>query len=669
MERYITWKLVLSLAILLPTQALAADKLPISDSFANATISEYFTTDKVQGNVFNWRAVSEANYPLSTPYDNDGGMLYFYSYDSPVGTSARLMSREIDASSASNPVLDFFLCHAQGDFKDQVVVEISKNGGEWADAETDTYHYVGGGSAPDGTWERVRVYLKDAIGSDCTTFRVALKAVSNYGRNIIIDALRIYNVADNDLDLVSISAPKSVVSGNDCFITMEVANNGNTEVKASDYSIDFTSTFTGTIPNVTTADIPAMENAKLEVRIPVTAIEAVKESFTLQAKTVCTSDPEESNNTSRTVNVNMQFSSEPGATNFIRGWDADDNHLMLNWDAAKDTKEDLFSINESFEMFDMSSTGPFNGFVVIDRDKSASEEAIYSASGSIFNVTTPSAGTPADGNGYKMLGVTCGATVQQNDWLISPALACAHNFEMSISFLIAFKAQSGIDNKVEVLYATEDYNAADPAAAFTKKAKSFIGSTDAGAYVNADGKFHLVEINDIPAEAKYIAIHIYTQTTLSSLEPATWIDNITIKEVNDAPLRGYRIYDLESGLVDTGGLISATATSYTMPFIEAVCRYEIVAVYDDGEATPSNVISVDPGPSAVESVETSASNIIVCLDGITIANCEGQPIAVYDIAGRCITSATATSSIHFISLPAGTYVVKVGTNASIVSLR
>ena len=55
---------MLSLAILLPTQALAADKLPISDSFANATISEYFTTDKVQGNVFNWRAVSEANYPL-----------------------------------------------------------------------------------------------------------------------------------------------------------------------------------------------------------------------------------------------------------------------------------------------------------------------------------------------------------------------------------------------------------------------------------------------------------------------------------------------------------------------------------------------------------------------------------------------------------------------------
>lgn len=81
-------------------------------------------------------------------------------------------------------------------------------------------------------------------------------------------------------------------------------------------------------------------------------------------------------------------------------------------------------------------------------------------------------------------------------------------------------------------------------------------------------------------------------------------------------------------------------------------------------------ISIAGGESAV-SLPSAEGGVRVSVQGgrLTVAPC-GQPVAVYDIAGRLVASAHAgVSDIHSFTLPEGAYVVRVGTAAYKVAVR
>ncbi len=119
--------------------------LPLADSFANAQFAPFWTNERVSGN-FSWEAVEKPeNTPSPVPYDEDGGLLYYHSYMSMSGNTARLHTAPIAAASATAPVIQFYLYHNPVG-NDLVKVQVSADGGEWVAASD----YALTVSAPEG---------------------------------------------------------------------------------------------------------------------------------------------------------------------------------------------------------------------------------------------------------------------------------------------------------------------------------------------------------------------------------------------------------------------------------------------------------------------------------------------------------------------------------------
>ena len=107
------------------------------------------------------------------------------------------MTPPIDRASATNPVVEYYMCHHTTYF-DKLKIQVSIDGGEWIDVPNseNTVKKDGFGS---GEWEKCTVALTDVLPADCSSFRVAFTTVSAYGYNIIIDAVRIFNLKGKDL--------------------------------------------------------------------------------------------------------------------------------------------------------------------------------------------------------------------------------------------------------------------------------------------------------------------------------------------------------------------------------------------------------------------------------------------------------------------------------------
>lgn len=616
-------------------------ELPLADSFAGAQFADFWTSEILNG-TYNWEVASASSSPSGTPVDADGGLAVYKSYSARKNESARLMTPPIDHATATNPVVEYYMLHHSGG-TDVLKLQVSIDGGEWIDVPDSSNSPKKDGFS-SGQWEKCNVSLADVIPADCSSFRVAFTTVSAYGYNIVIDAVRIFNLKEKDLAITAIQAPETAISGNDATITLTVANNSGTDVAAADYSVALTHTFPGVIADVETVDVPALGSVDLTVTVPVTAIEAfAANSFTIKAELTFDGDEDLANNASDEATVAMAFLDYTPATDLVRGEDTAEGLATISWTPAQDPEYVPVNIAESFEDFAKGDAGPYNGFVVLDLDGSAGSNC-YSASGSILVVTEPSASTPGNPDGSKVLGVTCAGKVQQDDWLISPAISCPEGSSMNMSFLIGFKGTSSFTNKFEVVYATDEYDPASPATAFTnlvQKFESTTYTTTTPALVSADYNLHQVSVTGIPAEAKYIAIHINTQTLASYYEPAVWIDNVVITEAIDHPLAGYRVYDLTSGLL-TEELLPTSQTSFTVPASEGDRNLAVVAVYADGEAQPSNSVVISaPEPEqpdftlglSVPDTHTVGTKMAI---RISIANTSGHDI---NIDGENITLA------------------------------
>ena len=629
-------------------------KLPFADSFAGASFGKVWTAETISG-TYNWEAkesYTEQNPKVSESFDKDGGFAFYNAFSATTGQSARLYTAPIQYEAGSQPLAEFYAYQYRG--RDILKLQVSCDDGSWTDVEGSE---ITMNQSPVG-WTMYQFPIASAIADGCSTYRLAFVVESQYGFNVFVDKVRVFVPAQKDLEASSPIAPASVVSGNDLNLSFTLTNNGISDVNAADYTLSLVTDYPSAVTLPDNVDLPALGSTTVNVTIPVTAAEAKEaDSYSFALKVDFAGDENPDNNTSDAAEVAMQFvnKTSPSDPHAIQ---LSDNSIQLTWEPAGETVEPV-DVGTSFEGFDTGFTGPFDGFTSIDLDEAAGD-SYYLASGSAFNIiNNPS--TPRNADGKGVIGLTLRGNAQQNDWLISPKLDCQEGSTMTLSFLIAMRKFSTSQSyyTFEVLYATTDYDPADPAAAFINRVTTKQSSLSYGDFIMQEN-FQQMTIGGIPANAKYVAIHFISKISYSS---ALWIDKIRIQEYIGDNFLGYNVYEDGVGRVNDN-VISASVNELNIPdksLIER--RYYVTAVYDSGETAPSelsNHVTATVGNAAATTL-----TIRPTAEGIAIAGTNGAEVTAYDLQGRAVA---ATSSDTTLRLAPGIYIVKAGAETRKVAV-
>lgn len=414
-------------------------------------------------------------------------------------------------------------------------------------------------------------------------------------------------------------------------ITVKVANNGQNPVAASDYSLTIDSDFPGEIDLPPMETIPSMGNVVYSIPVEFNSVHLQQaDCFSFTASIEYAGDQLASNNSFGSVNVEGIYGIGDGAY-ALGAVINDDESITLSWSPANDPEYEPVNLTESFENdeWEDGSTGPFNGWTVIDLD-GQSGDRWYSAGGSTFNLAKNPATPGSTKDGNNVLGVTVKSNITQDDWIISPLISCKEGREMTLRFLMGCKQISSYGNTytVELLYTTdESYDILNPQNNFTSKVgKDLVSSSSSSKELPQDNKMYEQIFEGIPAEARYVALHFKSK---GSYSPAMWIDNIRITETDANPLLGYHVYDESLGSRLNEEILPSETLSYNIPASSVTPLNEghnvfVTAVYADGEAAPSNKIDLSTLVTSIESPYSmdAADEEYYNLQGIRVARPE-----------------------------------------------
>ncbi len=609
--------------------ATAADgllALPLADSFADGSLASFWTAERVSGN-FDWEAVAKPeDKPSPEPFDGDGGLLYYHAYRSMNGNSARLATAPIDAASATAPVIQFYLYHHTTG-NDLVKVQVSADGGEWADVAGSEVTVKGDAAG----WKQYVVPLSDAIPAGTSQFRVALTAVSAYGFNIVVDNVRIFNMAGKDLS-VALAADGPIVAGRTSILKMTVSNNGATAVAAADYSLSVAAMERLLVPTPDSVDIPALGSVELPVWVRIdAAIASEFDDLRFQAILEMKGDEDASNN-KQWLTVETAFSENPAVTGV--GIEKVDGADILSWNHAIDPDYTPVALTEDFESYEEHFGGPFGGWEALDLDGKGGGDQVYNAQGSALNVGAIPQGSTWRNlvrgfEGEKMLCVTVPSGAQQDDWLISPLIEADPQSTLTLSFKIGFKNFSVSQiNNFEILYTNSDaeLDPARPAAllnAMFEDVRVNIPAASSGTTDPIDLEEMVFE--GIPGTARHVAIHFKSKMT-SYIPNAIWLDCLSLTEVSPVELLGYNVYEVKYLGSLNEAPIPAGTNSFVIPQAPdgafATRKFFVTAIYNDGEAAPSEIVEIKGAQSAleIEASDAAAPVEYFNLQGIRVAN-------------------------------------------------
>lgn len=575
--------------------------LPFADSFAGATMSDLWENVCVSkpkptdsDKFWEAKATSTSSGDATAPADNDGGFLFYNSYSIQRGYSTRLITPPFAFSEGDKPTLSFMKWNRANytRYNDKLYIQLSLDNGEWINVPE--AEFTPGGE-PAGEWSSHTVSFADLIPGGTKSFRVAFYIVSDYGNNLMIDCVRLFNQVDKDLEISSATIEESLLAGNEATLLVKVTNNGTSEVPADGYSLEVISDFPALIALPELEAIPSLGSKEYAIAIPVNSVHILNaDSFSFQAKVSMAGDEVPANDLSAEASLAVAHSEGTPASGLTAAMQPDKS-VLLSWTPAKDLEYEPVNIIEDFddETFTDDSTGPFNGWTIVDID-GKNGGTWYTASGSTFNIT--SGGTPSGSTG-KFLGCTVASNAQQDDWIISPAIDCKAGSEMGLKAKVALRSISSYGNnyKIELLYSTEeDFNILNPADNFTASVRSVTSTSYSDRVLPQDNKWHEISFEGIPAEAKRIALHFAAK---GSYTPAMWVDDIRLTETDNNPLLGYHIYDVNAADKLNSELIGADETSFTLPAAPEARLADgrpvfVSAVYADGEAHPSNILNL-----------------------------------------------------------------------------
>lgn len=640
--------------------------LPFADSFAGASFGGAWDVERA-GTIDNyaWKPFEKfqvGRYGSSAdilPVDEDGGLVGFESYNANASNQSRLVTAPISRSSSIAPAVEFWFHHDSSSNKanEGIKLQVSNDNGEWVDvADGHIIRYKPADSDQLG-WQKYTILLGDALAADCSTYRVGFLTVNEYGNNMALDAVRIFNAVEGDMQ-VSVNGPATMIAGKEATLEVNVANNGSTPIAATAYTLDLASDLGVEFTAPELVDLAPLSSVKYTYTFTIDAVQVAEaDSYTFTATVNYPDDTLPENNTSAPLEIATGFAAHDAVENLVLS--DGENGKTLTWDAAGEPGYAPLKISEDFEDSEIGATDNINGFTILDLDEQ-SGSTWYMCSGSKLNVFKPN--STLEVKGEHALGVTIGSYYRQNDWLISPALSAADISTFELTLKIGFK-ESSSSHDFEILYATEDYDPENPVEAFSsniikKETTSSYGSDP----IKANNKLTTRKYTGIPPTAKYIAIHLNSYVSYGS---AMWLDDILIEENNPAPLLGYNVYQKGVGRLNAE-LLSSAELSFLLESLQAPADgsdlvFFVTAVYPDGEAVPSNEVTLTLPKAPVNLTASRSHDVFSGRNDITLAwdENEAEPYAddvkyevsyngqkLTEVTDRTFTMEYASDGVH-----------------------
>lgn len=601
-------------------------KVPFTESFKNGRYDDIWLVDpksdnsnQMQGTVDDTYFPSlidpedpEAPAPLVSQ-DGDNGFFYWLPYEKDVMYG--MISPRVDIAGAANPALEFWY---QGQGSD-IDVMVSKD-----DAPFETVRTIDMQAEPTTSgWTLASIPLADYKDAKAIQFELRLRAAHNdadHTWSVPIDNIRVRDIVDKDLRLVSFAVPSNARVGEKLTLKAHVENLG----KEADGAV-VAWTVNGNA--VGTSALPAMAangfaDAEFEYTVPVNTDEVLE----VKAEAVLEGDGCAANNVAE-ASVKVRLNNYPTVADLAGRATGNGAEVSLTWTAPSlEGITDPKTVAEDFESEDytpMSITGA-GGWTVYDGDKLKTYNIfreLYNPYQTqpigfqLFNRTVAEVqetywedAAPHSGETF-MMAPSCQSGDNDN-WLISPELS---GNEQTVSFWAKSMIISWGES-FEVLYSTTG-----------NSPESFTQTVEVENYP-ADGivpetwtEFKVA----LPKGAKHFAIHHKTHDTLALL-----VDDVTYESAPEVPadiaLTGYHIF--RDGVQITSEPV--TETAYTDSPVEAgaadgeyTYSYVVVPIYNCGPAPKSNEVTVSVVSTAIDEVNAGgkgASAVYYNLQGVRV---------------------------------------------------
>lgn len=599
--------------------------LPFTESFANGLYDGIWLADQGSDRQGQMMGTVDDNYfpslidpedpdapqPL-TSQDGDNGFYYWMPYE--VNVNYGLISVRADISQARKPVLEFWY-QGQGSIIDVL-----------AGTEIDnlsSIHSINLQETPTTGWTQARIPLDDFKSIGAVMFELKLTAAHNdddHTWSVPLDNIRVRDLADTDVRLVTMSCPEKAKAGDKLSFKAHIENLGTAAVTP-------TAIWSANGETVATESLAEMQpnafaDCALEYEVALNAPETLEITLDIKAD----GDANTADN-SATGTIAISRASYATVTDLTATPGV--NEVILNWSAPEIGEAAPETITEDFENPDytpMSITGA-GGWTVYDGDG----EKTYNVFRELYNPyqtqplafqlfnnevanipDTYKADAEAHSGNTFMLAISA-QSADNDNWLISPELSGA---EQTVTFW-ARSFTVAWPETFEVYYSTTD----NKVESFTAQIETINGMPADGNVPEIWTKFEI----ELPAGAKYFAIRHNTYDTL-----ALFIDDVTFEaapsQPEDLAITGYHIFRDGKQITDK----PITALTFTdTPFNdnteagEYQFDYTVIPIYNYGVAAESNHANVTLSFSsistiAIDSIDGKAE--IYTLSGIRIHN-------------------------------------------------
>lgn len=578
-----------------------------------------------------WVVASNSQFPDVTPVDGNGMFIMRGQYKN---SSSDLMTGRIKLG--ADPVLEFFYYSISPKSANYFSVKVDDGSGEGFKEVANVVNNEG-----EMKWNKVSVPLSQYAGK---TVQLQFTGVIQNYVYMFLDDIRVYNACDKNVAIMQATGPKRGMAGSNVTMRFSVENMG--KQNADKYNVHLLRNGNVVKTQEVTKALAPGESHEMKLTDKLGA--GMGDTIVYTVRVEMEGDMNVDDNTSLPVEVMVSEAGLPQPLT-LTGETADNKNVSLKWQAPNPQLLNTESVTDNFEKMSAWETEYFGRWQTADVDgelqggiSNVYLEGIQQVAGSyfVFDVSDPRfaeakdtyaaySGSKSMASMYNLYG---GAN---DDWLFSPRL---NGKAQTITFYARSASQSSPES-FEFYYSKTDRY---PDNFIKVGAKSYISSK------------WTKNTFSVPEGAKYFAIrHVSKNMFILMLDDFTFIP--AAYEITDANLTGYIVYRDGMPLNET----PFAGTSYTDLDVPAGNHiYSVTAMYDRGESSPSNLISVTT--NAVNGLYDNGANVRARAGHIIITGASDMNVSVTRHDGITIFS-NAGSDFIDVAADKGVYIVRLGS--------
>lgn len=484
-------------------------------------------------------------------------------------------------------------------------------------------------------WNKVMIPLDEYAGKTiCISFEGILQSYTW----ILLDNISVDTLLDNDLAAWLLQAPSHADAGAKFNVAVTVRNEGMKAV--SDYKVQILS---GTEVLASCVGTPIESNKKTKLDMELSMDVFATEALEIYASIVYDADQNKENNSCYPVVVKAKVSHLPAPSNLSATKDED--KVVLSWTAPDYAKGAPKRVTETFETaeswahefgtwqfidMDQSEVGAIMGFTTPGIDYAVDKSSFY-----VFDASIETADeTFFTYSGSKMLASLFRWDNEAvDDWAVSPLL---DKSAQTISFY-ARSYDQDYPETIEVYYTTSE------------KAEFDKGDYEKCATFKELSEEFTEFIADVPAGATHFAIRSCAEGSYLLL-----VDDVSYYPQGsfmDVKFLGYDIYRDGEKLNET----PVGETTFIDSNVKADHKYLVVALYDLGTSSPSNVASIQE--TALGGLQQTGITVSVERGSIIVSGAENQDVEICSVDGKIYYSGVAPELLA-VPVSQGIYLVK-----------